>query len=185
MVWPKKKHPKNELLCLCEAWLCHILDKLLCLRFFRYKLERTNSHKVTSCLFLENKLFPNLVVWNKHFICSWMYVFWAQLGGSLASLTWGPLPWLKITWALTRSWMVSTDFSPMSGGWWWLLADLESSVAGNFFNIEARFQKQKERGRSSICSVCFISCWLKQGRWPNPESLWEGRCQALDSGRHG
>ena len=38
--------------------------------------------------------------------------------------------------------MVSTDFSPISGGWWWLLADLESSVAENFFNIEARFQKQ-------------------------------------------
>ena len=39
-----------------------ILDKLLSLRFFRYKLERTPSHKVTSYLFLQNKLSPNLVV---------------------------------------------------------------------------------------------------------------------------
>ena len=97
----------------------------------------------------------------------------------------GSLNMAKITCALTRSWMVSTDFFSMSGGWWWLLADLESSVAESFFNIEARFQKHKERGRSSICSVCFIFCWLKQGRWPKPELLWEGPCQAIDTGRHG
>ena len=39
-----------------------ILDKLLSLKFFRYKLERAPSHKVTSYLFLQNKLSPNLVV---------------------------------------------------------------------------------------------------------------------------
>ena len=162
-----------------------ILDKLLSLKFFRYKLERAPSHKVTSYLFLQNKLSPNLVVWNKHFICSWTCVFWAQPGGSSASLTSGPLTWLK-----------SCERSPEAG--WSQLASLLCLVVGGgcwltsnlqwlrvFFNIEARFQKQKERGKSSLCCVYFISFWPKQVSWPNPESLWKGVCQGIDTGRHG
>lgn len=176
----QKNKQKNELLCLCKAQLCHILDKFLSLRFFRYKLERTNSHKVTSYLFLQNKLSPNLMVWNKHFICSWMYVFWTQLGGSSASLTWSPLTWLK-----------SREHSPEAG--WSQLISLPYLVVGGGCWLTLNRQwlrifltlRQDFKSRSSICSVCFISCWLKQVRWTNPESLWEGPCQAIDTARHG
>lgn len=154
----KKNHPKNELLCLCEAWLCHILDKLLCLRFFRYKLERTNSHKVTSCLFLQNKLSPNLVIWNKHFICSWMYVFWAQLGGSLASLTWGPLTWLK---SRARSpeagWSQLTSFPCLVvGGGCWLTLNLQWLRV--FLTLRQDFKSIKREGDPlfAVCALYFV-----------------------------
>lgn len=48
---------------------------------------------------------------------------------------WSPLTWLKSREHSPEAGWSQHDFSPISGGWWWLLADLESSVAENF-NID-------------------------------------------------